>query len=794
MTVGKLLLKRKLFVVMPFGVRDAPPAHSNESIDFDDVYFRLIRPAAVAAGWDVVRIDEVVRPGPISDHYLEEIYSADLVLADVSVANANVFYELGIRHAISTGGTLLIALKGTQLPFDVAHLRVIFYEIDPQAIEVAWTSLVRVLTEYDPSQTLTSNPIRAFLEKVGATSSPSSSNAAFEHELHGRVSRARNVDQLIAVWRWAQNLSPLPAFPLLSLADRLADYEAWQTSVEVLNAASAARPDDFEIHRQLGWHLRHLGRQFEPDAVSALEKALELNPGDPESIGMLAGIFKRMNDYRRAAELYDRGARLSPDSLYMRVNQAAMAVMTNPSDPAHGLSLYVTLYADISGDSQRQSDAWAQLVLGEAAFAIGEFDRAQQHFRRAFSLTHSLKDLRSAADQLEILATVGFRVKDARRLTALIRRFAAPELTVQEISPKEDDAAPTDTPVIIHLSDIHFGARDVNGKQTVMRRFFDGDYEKTLSAHVAAEFASRYRHFQYNSERFYLVISGDLTYTAEKKEFEQVRESLDEIASALGITKERVVLVPGNHDVHWSSTRIDMSHRFDNYLAFLQHFYGEELFRRRYPRITWDFHINSDRPLPNEIVSVCHEAGFSVLGLNSCVYESDQDHYGFVGGRQLDTLAQVLDECGGSTKDLRIAVLHHHLHPYPEPIKMTKEDQVWMDLSTIRDAGLVERRLGRLGFDIVLRGHKHKPQLRETLIRDREEARSASPRLIVCGAGSAGVNGKELEHNCSNHYEIVEILQRPRVSGADFLAIEWRELALQPSAEWVTTGRWTVMG
>lgn len=97
----------RLYVMMPFGVKPVPGEPPTASIDFDVVYTHLIRPAAVAAGWEVVRVDEIARPGAISDDYLREIYFADLVVADVSIPNANVFYELGIRHAVSTGGTLL---------------------------------------------------------------------------------------------------------------------------------------------------------------------------------------------------------------------------------------------------------------------------------------------------------------------------------------------------------------------------------------------------------------------------------------------------------------------------------------------------------------------------------------------------------------------------------------------------------------------------------------------------------------------------------------------------------------
>ena len=73
----------RLFVIMPFGVRELPA--DGAPLDFDAVYHDLIRPAAQEAGWEPLRIDELAQPGVITDQYLRELYAADLVLADVSM-------------------------------------------------------------------------------------------------------------------------------------------------------------------------------------------------------------------------------------------------------------------------------------------------------------------------------------------------------------------------------------------------------------------------------------------------------------------------------------------------------------------------------------------------------------------------------------------------------------------------------------------------------------------------------------------------------------------------------------
>src|SRR5262249_43068 len=64
----------------------------------------------------------------------ERLMLCDYAVADLSTANANVFYELGIRHAIRPRSTALIMSKGMRLPFDVAPLRALPYEIDANGL------------------------------------------------------------------------------------------------------------------------------------------------------------------------------------------------------------------------------------------------------------------------------------------------------------------------------------------------------------------------------------------------------------------------------------------------------------------------------------------------------------------------------------------------------------------------------------------------------------------------------------------------------------------------------------
>ena len=263
----------------------------------------------------------------------------------------------------------------------------------------------------------------------------------------------------------------------------------------------------------------------------------------------------------------------------------------------------------------------------------------------------------------------------------------------------------------------------------------------------------------------------------------------------LVLDARQFVFCPGNHDVNWARARISRAERFDSYLMFLRNFYGAALFKELYPFVTWDFSIMSARPEPSDLVSVRldEEQGLLFASFNSCVYETEQHHYGFISQPQQRKVATLLDQLEIPDDTIRVAVVHHHIHPYPDFANPVDDTGHWIDMSTIRDGGLFERFLERHGFDLVLHGHKHQPQLRETVVRDRHSGDHIKP-LIVCGAGSCGVVQSELEHSTGNQYQVMEFLNRRRMPRTEFVKMEWRELAVHPDAEWATTRVWNILG
>jgi hypothetical protein len=97
-----------------------------DSEPFDPFYRELRRPQAEQAGFQLVRIEEKNGPAVIFEDLEREIEQAGMVIAEISPANANVFYELGYAHALGKP-TILLARSGTDRPFDIRSDRAVFY-------------------------------------------------------------------------------------------------------------------------------------------------------------------------------------------------------------------------------------------------------------------------------------------------------------------------------------------------------------------------------------------------------------------------------------------------------------------------------------------------------------------------------------------------------------------------------------------------------------------------------------------------------------------------------------------
>ena len=115
------------FVVMPFGVK---PDGRGKKVDFDAVYADLLAPAIREAGLEPLRADQELVGGIIHKPMYERLILADYAIADLTTINANVFYELGVRHAVRPYATVLVSADVKRVPFDLAPDRVLPYALD----------------------------------------------------------------------------------------------------------------------------------------------------------------------------------------------------------------------------------------------------------------------------------------------------------------------------------------------------------------------------------------------------------------------------------------------------------------------------------------------------------------------------------------------------------------------------------------------------------------------------------------------------------------------------------------
>lgn len=107
--------RKRAFVVMQF------------TPEYNDLYAQVIRPVAESVGLECIRADEFAGPGIIISDIERQIHECDVVIAEITPENCNVFYEVGYAHATGKP-TILIAQRGKVLPFDVSAFRTLFYE------------------------------------------------------------------------------------------------------------------------------------------------------------------------------------------------------------------------------------------------------------------------------------------------------------------------------------------------------------------------------------------------------------------------------------------------------------------------------------------------------------------------------------------------------------------------------------------------------------------------------------------------------------------------------------------
>ncbi|UFW79572.1 hypothetical protein [Rhizobium sp. SU303] len=144
------------FVVSPIGENGSP-----ERIHADWLLEGIIRPvfAAHYSDYKIIRADKMPAPGLIDIQIIEQLLDAELVIADITTLNPNVFYEIGVRHVVNKA-IIHMCRVGDPIPFDIKLFRHITFSVaTPQALEAAKVALKESLEATFADDFKVDNPV-----------------------------------------------------------------------------------------------------------------------------------------------------------------------------------------------------------------------------------------------------------------------------------------------------------------------------------------------------------------------------------------------------------------------------------------------------------------------------------------------------------------------------------------------------------------------------------------------------------------------------------------------------------
>lgn len=119
---------KKIFFATPIGNVDSPEhKRSDKIVEAIDAVIQDLKPQY---NLELIRVDKLLRPHSITETIRNEIAKSEFVIADLTGHNPNVYYELGYATGIQKDCIHIAEKSNSNLPFDVAQITTIFYEID----------------------------------------------------------------------------------------------------------------------------------------------------------------------------------------------------------------------------------------------------------------------------------------------------------------------------------------------------------------------------------------------------------------------------------------------------------------------------------------------------------------------------------------------------------------------------------------------------------------------------------------------------------------------------------------
>ena len=184
---------KKCFVIGPIGDQDS------DTRNRADWFLEIVNAGLESFDYEIVRADKMQTPGLITEQVINAISDADLVVADLTDYNPNVFYELAIRHREEKPVVHMISAD-QRPPFDLADIRVIFYDLkNPRLVKQAAEDLGKQVEETEKSGYKVSNPItraRGVQELTASSDSVEQLVLGLRREINELIIRTYNLELL----------------------------------------------------------------------------------------------------------------------------------------------------------------------------------------------------------------------------------------------------------------------------------------------------------------------------------------------------------------------------------------------------------------------------------------------------------------------------------------------------------------------------------------------------------------------------------------------------------------------
>lgn len=419
---------------MPFGRK---PTGDGRQVDFDAVYIKLIKPAIEAAGLEPLRADEEVAGGIIHKPMFERLILCEYAVADLTTANANVFYELGVRHATRPWATVpVFAVGWGQLPFDVHGLRAVPYQLtgDGQPANVA-SDIAALQARLQSTQSVdraTDSPVYQLVDGFPDVKHTATDvfrdRVRIASEFRAQLAAARDareVGKLATVEVSLGNIANADSAVVLDLYLSYRAVEAWQRMIDLVALMNQPLAQTVMVQEQLGLALNRAGRS--EDAERVLLDLIARRGASSETCGILGRIYKdrwhmaqSAGDTVRARGLlnkaigaYLQGFEADWRDAYPGVNALTLMELRDPPDPRRQGLLPVVTYAVDRRVIVGQPNYWDHATLLELAILTREEEKARHALENTLAAVREVWEPETSARNLSFIRTARTRRGEA---------------------------------------------------------------------------------------------------------------------------------------------------------------------------------------------------------------------------------------------------------------------------------------------------------------------------------------------------------------------------------------------